>query len=548
MAMMLSMTNGNTFDKLSAGIDVILKIAGNELKKVSETDSRFSVQLHPRGAETALVLQQLAPYAELFDVSVALEIQQGNGKAHLTTHGLQFVDWNLDPDLSPPDIDAQTSELFGELTQQFSQGGSVDASKLVDDLQQLVSGGALCSLTVLIFLDKRSLLANMKWPNETRGLLYVSADKLQQAIQGGDFATLNNLLTPQGETSIVLMLGDTKGITLGPNIRICGRDQWTTENTSAFRASRTDSKRIEDAIAFRGEECLWEIPIQGLTPYHLVTDEVASDHAGIVKSIHRLCQILSITYLADRVSPDEDGVICEFRGHKRVRVRIPSMDSKLASNNSICSLLEWGYDNSSSDKLNIIRQVISLQLGEDETANFSALVKSAHDILEIAKSNFRLFLRHSVELYFDKRLKVSEHVQRFSNEVGKGIADLTSELVSNVYKTVGIIIGVAVASLVKPEMAGPATYWSSFLYLIYIGFIVLYLLPSAYLRFRSGALDYHHQVLELRDVLSEGEISKLEGYSFQRASRIFLVYFGLTNVIYALLGAIAYLITQAASI
>ena len=82
------------------------------------------------------------------------------------------------------------------------------------------------------------------------------------------------------------------------------------------------------------------------------------------------------------------------------------------------------------------------------------------------------------------------------------------------------------------------------LYLIYIAFILIYLLPSAYLRFRSKVQDYQHSIAELHDVLSEEEISRLQGHSFQRARWLFMIFFGVTNVLYASLGAAAFLLMR----
>ena len=64
------------------------------------------------------------------------------------------------------------------------------------------------------------------------------------------------------------------------------------------------------------------------------------------------------------------------------------------------------------------------------------------------------------------------------------------------------------------------------------------------MRFRNKVKDYHHSVAELQDVLSEEEILKLQGDSFERARRLFLFYFGLTNILYIILGTVAYLIMQ----
>jgi hypothetical protein len=165
-------------------------------------------------------------------------------------------------------------------------------------------------------------------------------------------------------------------------------------------------------------------------------------------------------------------------------------------------------------------------------------------MLGAAKSNFQIYLRRSVEMYFDKRLKVSEFIQKFSEETGASVSALTSELINNLYKTVGLILAVIIAALVDPKQTPPVVYWTSLLYLIYIGFIFSYLLPAAYFRFSNKVQEYRHGIVELHDVLSNEEILRLQGNSFQRARWLFLIYFTVTNILYALLGLAAFLLMQ----
>jgi hypothetical protein len=249
---------------------------------------------------------------------------------------------------------------------------------------------------------------------------------------------------------------------------------------------------------------------------------------------------------------DKKLLVGEFRGHKRVVVRIPGPGDPKASPPTF-KLFDWAYENGSSDKLGIVRQVISLQLEEEapeeEAAkNYPALVERAGEILGIAKSNFQLFLRRSVELYFDKRLKVSEFLRQFSAEMSASVSDLTSELVGNVYRTIGVILGVVIAALVDPDQTPRIALLTSLLYLVYIGFILVYWLPSTFFRFRHRVKNYRHDVLELQDVLAPDEIERLEGKSFDRARRTFWFYFVATALLYAGLGTVALLIAIVAAV
>jgi hypothetical protein len=538
------MSNENLITRLQAGVGALLDTLGAELVHSSENESQFSLQLYPDTASLGHILTGLAAHADLFAVSLEYQIQQGSGTGSLTSEGVLAENWDEDPDLSPPDLDPRAAALFANLAEQLARTEKcIRVDALVHDLDRLMRAGASVEVSLHIFLNKAELMQNLGWPQGVSGLLYIVADKFLQMTHDADLPTLGSLLVHGSEHTLILMLGDASGVAKGPNIRVCGRDHWTSPGDLDFQASKADGKKVRAAISFRSEEGQWEIPASGLTPHLLYIEEASLTRADILEVISRLRDRLSIAYLADRVQTNGRNLVCEFRGYKRVQITIPPLGDHTASL-PLFRLFAWAYENSSSDKLGIVRQIISLQLGDIAVDNFLVLSERAGDILGTAKSNFQLFLRRSVELYFDKRLKVSEYLQKFSEEVGDSVSKLTSELVSNLYKTVGVILGVVIAALVDPKQTVFIAYLTSLLYLVYMGFIVAYLLPSAYLRFRGEVQDYEHSVSGLRDILSDDEILRLQDTSFRRERWTFLFFFGLTNVLYALLGTVAYLLMR----
>ena len=253
-----------------------------------------------------------------------------------------------------------------------------------------------------------------------------------------------------------------------------------------------------------------------------------------------MCNGLSVAYLADQTQASNGSLKCQFRGHKPVWVTPARLSEPNADCASIYNLFQWSYENSSSDKLGIVRQIISLQLGDsDSSRNYGSLLHKANDILGASKSNFRLYLRRSVELYFSKRLEISRYIQKFSDAMGANVSGLTSDLIGNLYRTVGIIIGVIFTGILDPDYTPTVITLVSMLYVVYILFIMVYMLPATFFKYRNKSQDYHHAIAELHDVLSTEEISRLQGNSFSRAKRLFWGYFGATYFIYALLGATA---------
>jgi hypothetical protein len=181
-------------------------------------------------------------------------------------------------------------------------------------------------------------------------------------------------------------------------------------------------------------------------------------------------------------------------------------------------------------------------LGEDPNFNYQKLIDKSDEILETVKSNYLYYLRRSVESYFDKRIKISEFLQKYSEEIGITISGLTTELISDLYKTIGIIIGAIIAAFVAKEQTYKVIHWTSFLYLIYIGFILIYLLPSILVRFCGKIRDYYDNTSQLKSLMLSEEIDRFESSIIIRWKSRFWIFFIFTYLCYILLGVLAIII------
>jgi hypothetical protein len=539
--------NESLLAQLKEGIELLLDVAGNQFQHAAdENDTQFSLEIQLEATLLHQILTRLAPYADLFNITLEYQIQEGRGSADLVSTGkLVIVGWSEDETLSPPDlVDPQAMETFADLRQQLASiGTKIRPDSLTRDLDLLIQAEADVDLSLYVTLDKSAVVGVLGWPRHVRILLYFSADKFLQRLNSREFWNLGELLISDTEEILILLLGNASGVAVGPNIRVFGRDYWVSPDLLGFQANDADCQKVSAALNFRNEESNWEIVTSKVTPYHLYIERTGFERNDMLETIARFRDRLAVAYLADHVKVDDGRLTCQFRGHKRVWIPLPPLNEGDAAI-PIYKLFTWAYENTSSDKLEIMRQIISLQLEHNTTDNYTILRERAADMLGAAKSNFQIYLRRSVEMYFDKRLKVSEFIQKFSEETGASVSALTSELINNLYKTVGLILAVIIAALVDPKQTPPVVYWTSLLYLIYIGFIFSYLLPAAYFRFSNKVQEYRHGIVELHDVLSNEEILRLQGNSFRRARWLFLIYFTVTNILYALLGLAAFLLMQ----
>ena len=391
-------------------------------------------------------------------------------------------------------------------------------------------------------LKKNPCSAGLRLPAGVAVLLYISTRKFYEQLQGQLYTRLDDLLLPAGKQEIVILLGDSQGFARGDLIRLFGRSHWT--ELEGYQPAAEARQTALKAVEFRNDECSWEIAPSRLTPYHLFINRNELDHPDLVQAWMFLCAQACTTFLGNRTRMEAGRYCSEFKGYRSLKVCVPESDPQL-DYRGLFGLFRWAYENNSSDKLGIVRQVLAPQLIGAPEDNFTILVKRSQSSRQEARNNFDDYLRDKVDDYFAKRIQVIEFLQKFSDETGASVSKLASDLVGDLYKTVGVILGVVLAALVDPKITAPVIFWTSLLYMIYIIFITIYPLLSTYLRYVGKVSDYEFNIQKMSSLLSEAEIERIQGQPFKRAKLIFRVYFALTELAYLLLGGLAYVIMRA---
>jgi len=532
------MNNDDLLAKLSKGVEAILNLAGDQLNSASETETEFSCQAYPAIKDLGQTINDLKEYSELFSIRLNYEVQTIKGTASLSPNGLLIEEFKDDPELSPPDLELEGMRLYQSMSGQLSPlRMQIDPARLSKDLVRLEKSGASLTLVLRVSIGKDKLIDLFQLPKNVRLIFYVETNKFLDSFHFGNIVNLSRTLVPNNEDTLVFLLGDAHGMASGPNIRVLGRDNWVG-NKIGFTATDIDRNKILATIDFSSSESNWENFSAKITPYHFFIQDGKEIAPQLSYAFENIRNNLAIAYLANRVQTSDDKVICEFKGYKRVQVVCPTPTTGKTTL-GIFKLFAWVFDNPSSDKLGIVQQLITLQLGDDSIINSTFLIEKAGDILETAKSNFQVFLNRSVELYFDKRLKVSEFLQGFSEEIGINVSTLSSELLDNLYKTIGVVIGDAIAIIINPQYTKQVIFYTACLYFLYI-VLTIVIKGGTYWRFANQTIDYRNNINHLSDVLTAGEIKRLEGTSFSRSRFMFLITYSFTILVYAFLGLCSY--------
>lgn len=508
---------------------------------VSETVDLFSIKLYPETDTITATLNTLRDHADLFEIIVNVEIYNRRFSLSLIAGGIKPKSATEMPCPTDLSLDENQARVFQEFASHLAETPPpLPLDTFASGLQNMLTAGLSPLLDIAILMNKAKFLKDLGFETIVQPVLYIFSEKFLQKLQDPDLWKVFNWLLDSPHETLIILLGDVEGLASGPNNRICGIDHWRPLDVN-LAAGDEACQLMADTREFRRRECYWQVGELSLTPYHLLLEKATLSRVEITNAIGELNNRLAVVHLSQHTSLNYGALQSEIRGYKQVEVSLSPLDQNLTKTPAadIVDLFKWSYENHSSDKLGIVRQIISLLLDDQTDDNYMRLTAKAGDILISSKSNFQLFLKRNVELYFDKRLRVSQYLQKFTDEVDKSIAEITTDLIGNLYKTIGLIIGVFIAALIDPAYTPQVALLAAILYLIYLLFILFYWLPSMNTKFCEQVREYDHAVVELQDVLAQDEIKKLQGEAFDRSRDNFRRYYGVTKAIYIIMAIIA---------
>lgn len=454
----------------------------------------------------------------------------------------------LDVEYSPPECllraghDPQrTLEQFMEAVEdlQTSQGNELDMEARLS----IAKTRALASVRGLLS-TRPDFPGSAELQSATTLVFFYGARSLTKLLQFGALPEWERrgLVELGGRT--VIVVGDTSGYLAGMALEIIGAQQerepeWLTFSRPAWRQFL---ERAEDVRRLQAEESNWPSSPRVLTPAHLHLVELAASLEDLAAPIEKMCAALAACYLASTVSGDPGATLTlRFAGTRPPFCRLaqevvdPASSTTPRTNGAVWRLMAWAYHHASADKLAIARECLAHELPPGVEVSLINLDEVASGALEAAKANLILYLRGNSTQYFQLRQQALELVTRYAADVRKTVSDLTGDVVDNVYRTIGLLLGVVIAVLIQPRLALTVQQIAVSIYIAYLLFLVYFLLGSRRRRFELESSDLVTH-LQAMPELSERERSLLQGEA-HRANQYFEDYFRWSRGLYLALAA-----------
>ena len=308
-------------------------------------------------------------------------------------------------------------------------------------------------------------------------------------------------------------------------------------------ALRQFSAREEASRRLLAEEAGWpDAP-------HVITVEMlhlVARAPGLEATAARLAILrteLAATVLASVVQGRlADGLTLRYSGARPATCHLSATDEHAISSavgereETLARLAEWATRRGTVDTLIIARECLARELLPGHTVTLAEVAQAAVGALEAAKANFTLFVRGQTDRYFAARQTAQDAVADYAATVRRAVSDLTSDVVDNVYRTVGLLAAVVIAGLIQPASSPLFVLLAAILYSAYIAFVIFFLLRAREDRFTLEEAALTARLSEMAE-LTTAERQRLRAPAMS-ADAHYRRYMGRTRLIYYVLLAL----------
>jgi hypothetical protein len=293
----------------------------------------------------------------------------------------------------------------------------------------------------------------------------------------------SGLLRADSRSYVVLC--DVRGYLAGAALECVGMassavPDWLPMSAATFRQFVT---REEASRRLLAEEGGWPNAPQVLTAEML---HMVARAPGLEATAARLALLraeMAATALASVVQGSlSDGLALRFAGVRPATCTLAATAgdtlATTGAGEALVRLAHWATRRGTVETLIIARECLARELPPGRAVSLAEVARAAVDALEAAKANFTLFVRGQTDRYFAARQSAQNAVADYAETVRKAVGDLTSDVVDNVYRTVGLLAAVVIAGLIQPAISPLLALLASVLYSGYIAFVIAFLLHA----------------------------------------------------------------------
>ena len=539
--------------EVQAFLDCLEEVLPEIATQAAEDERSFTFRVAPCPPDQAGDwLRALSPHADKGDVRLDLTLAEGlQGALSLQAEERLRVEPALerDEDLYVEPEDAALARTLDEWAGRLARRRATVA---IDALEGLLDaceqGGVAVELALTLAVNKGAWQQKLLGPAVAANVvLFLYPGPFLSRLERMSLVELGRDWFREAKQPAIWLVLGARGYLEGDYVACFGLD--ALPRVAGWLARPREADHLEKVHELRDKAGFWNGKPDVLTPDHFLLQSrgwTGEGAAEIEAELQVMAVQLATGFLANRTDTRTEPPLGRFDGHKTCRVpmdraawRALIRGEGLAAG-PLLALYRWTYENYSADQVGVVQRLAAAELDPGPEGNARALLTGAGKMLETARHNLQQLVRQNIGEVFAARNQVCEFLRAYTDEIGQALSDLTGELVGNLYKTLAAIIAAIIAAELTQKPAAVVLV-TALLYFGYVAFIIVYVLPSIWLKYRLKKKEYETNVTQFvkKDVLLKEDIERFQGETYRDAERQFTGYFVATLGVYVLLAAVA---------
>jgi hypothetical protein len=264
-------------------------------------------------------------------------------------------------------------------------------------------------------------------------------------------------------------------------------------------------------IEMRNENCYWVESTTWLLPDHLYFDFSSDEFiytSDIKNFFHGKSTNILMSFIANYTNKETQLTFSNINGYKKISVEYKKLIDY--SNDNVKYLYKqykWSYGHNYSDKLGMLRNIISLYLADLPDRDYYSLwLDKSYEIYTSVLSNFDIYLKNNVEKYFGERHKIREVLNKKSKDILTEISSLLDTMNKNFLTAIGAVAAAIVGYLPKGNLN--IVKLSVAVYIAYLVMSTSYYFPYYWFKMNIIIEDYNEHIVTFKTILIEKDIPK----------------------------------------
>lgn len=404
---------------------------------------------------------------------------------------------------------------------------SEDIKEHINDLEDMCDD----SIDLIIIINKDKFITELfketSIQNKFNVLLFYNEAELLN-ILNKSYKEIENKLFDRDKKTVVILMDGTVFIE-NKYILISGLEKeglFEILNQQLNIVINQDKR--DKVIEIRNENCHWVNETEWLIPDYLMFDfnnknVIITERLKNILLKKLMNIILPFICNYTNTDADKNKTFSIINGQKKITIMYNSKANFTENVLTLYKLYKWAFNDDSSDKLIILRNIISIYLCEQcKTSSYQSLINEAIEIDDSTRSNFEIYLKENVENYFIERNRVGNLVSNKANDITKEIHSIVESMNKNLITSIGIVF---VAMIGYSAKANELIVKSAIIfYIIYFSFTGIVSLIYYAGRQKFIKEDYYEHIDNFKKILILRDMPKYEGSTLETVSNSFWNY------------------------